>query len=396
MTLIRQTSIVLSLVALLAAPALAQSPSAKTQAVFTASQLGERCASDFKRYDRMKDGGRLLEKDSSGGPVHVGITKSLGSELSMAIAGYLKALDSGWDASDPELTKARETIQAVQARMEKVGVWTCFEWDEKRLPDGARDGLDKIRREAWEGTLLVQAGKIDEASAAFAFSRKLIEEHGEAIERDLDRGLDVVDTRKHPAYARTVAEVDRLQASVQDALDQVEGERERLRKDVAALHAVVEKAAPALREAQNSGSFSGTEDAIIEAVIRLREKQDAFESELGEEVRAALLSFTKRYGSDRDAIGASITRIMGGSALDVPQSPQFLVDGLNRDLSRVAESRKVMVRELVGIAESNRGNNDERRGEGDPRQPGRRRLRGVGEGRSQAGRGDLGRPLEPL
>ena len=42
------------------------------------------------------------------------------------------------------------------------------------------------------------------------------------IDQALDEGKDVVDTRKHPAYARMIAEVDRLQASVQDALDAVE------------------------------------------------------------------------------------------------------------------------------------------------------------------------------
>lgn len=352
MTLVRHL-IVLSFLALLAAPTLAQSPSARTQAVFTASQLEKRCASQFKRYERLSDGGRLQEMDGSGRPVHVGITGSLRTELSQAIGGYLKALDSGWEASDPELSKARETIQSMQARMEEIGVWTCFEWDEKRLSDGARDGLDKIRLKAWEGTLLAKDGKIDEAAAAFAFARKLIEEHGETIEETLDQGRDVVDTRKHPAYARTVDEVDRLQDSVQDALDEVQGEREQLREDVEDLAAVQEKAAPFLREVQSFKSFSGTEDEIIDAMNERRKKIDAFESELGSEVNEALASFTKKYGSDRDAIQASVTRIMGGKSLDVPHSPQFLVDLLESGLSKMAESRKGMVEELLDIARSN-------------------------------------------
>lgn len=353
MTFNHRNLLALAFLTMSALPAFPQVSSAKTQAVFTVSQLGDRCATQFKTYERMKEGDRLLELDGSGRPQQIGITDSLRSELSRAIGGYLKALDSGWKASDPELAQARETIQATRVEMEKIGVWTCFQWDEGRLPDAARDGLDKIRQKAWEGALLVQAGKIDEAAKAFNFARELIGEHGEAIERELDRGKDVEDTRKHPAYARTVAEVDRLQASVKDELGKVQDEREQLKKDVAALHAVAEKAAPALREAQNSGGFSGTEEAIIDDVTRLREKLDAFEGGLGPQVREELASFKSSYGSDRDAIQASITRIMGGQALDVPQSPQFLVDQLDRGLNALIETRALMVAQLVAIGGRN-------------------------------------------
>lgn len=353
MTCHHRTLLVLAFLALPAPPAYPQSASAKTQAVFTASQLDDRCAPQFKAYERMQEAGRLLEMDSSGRPQQIRITDSLRSELSRAIGGYLKAIDSGWTVSDPELAQAREAIQAIRAKMEKLGVWTCFRWDEDRLPDAARDSFDKIRQKAWEGQLLVETGKIDEASKAFAFARKLIGEHGEAIESGLDRGQDVEDTRKHPAHARTVAEIDRLQASVKEELGKVQDEREQLRKDVAALHAVAEKASPALRDAQNTGGFSGTEEAIIDSVGRLREKLDAFESEFGTPVREAVAGFKKSYGSDRDAIQASITRIMGGQALDVPQSPQFLVDQLERGLDALVETRALMVAQLVSIGARN-------------------------------------------
>jgi tetratricopeptide (TPR) repeat protein len=357
MTLTRHTLIILALVALLATPAFSQSSSAKTQAVFTASQMEERCAASFKQYERFKEGGRLLELEGSI-PRQVGIVAKLGSELDMALTNYLKAIDSGWKASDAELTKARETIQAMQARMEKVGVWTCFQWDEKRLPDADRASFDRIRLKAWEGTLLVKVGRIDEAAKAFAFARELIEEHGEAIDRRLDAGTDVVDTRKHPAYARTVAEVDRLQATVKSELDKVQGARDRLEQDVAALAAAAEKAAPALREFQNMRGYSGTEDAIVDSITDFRKKLDAFESGQGPEVRKAIEAFTSKYGADRDAIQASITRIMGGKALEVPQSPQFLIEQLNRGLNAAAEGRKTMVEELLAIGRRNSKNDN--------------------------------------
>ncbi|MEN8151745.1 MAG: hypothetical protein ABFS86_18155 [Planctomycetota bacterium] len=353
MTSLRPTLIGLFLVALLVTPAVAQSPSAKTQAVFAASQLEERCATAFTKYDRMKEAGRLMELDGSDRPLHLGIVGSLQHELDMALTTYFKAIDSGWKASDAELTKARETIQAMQKRMEQVGLWTCLAWDEARLPDGARGSFHKIRNKAWEGVLLAQVKNIDESARMFAFARELIQEHGEAIDRELDAGRDVVDTRKHPAYARMVAEVDRLQASVQGSLDAVTGERDQLVADVGALAAAAEKAEPFFREIGNAGSLSGSEEAIIAAIGKRREKIDAFRSGPEAEVKAALAKFTGKYGADRDAIGVSVTKIMGGKALDVPHTPGFLVDQINRGLTGVEEARTGLVAELLDIGRRN-------------------------------------------
>ena len=104
------------------APILAQSDSAKTQAVFTADQLAERCAAAFTRYERFESSGRLLENGATGQRVWVEIVDGLRRELSAAITGYLKAVDSGWEPSEPELAQARGKIEAVHARMK--GVWT--------------------------------------------------------------------------------------------------------------------------------------------------------------------------------------------------------------------------------------------------------------------------------
>jgi len=355
MTSPRFTLIALSLLAIFASPAVAQSSSAKTQAVFTASKLEERCAASFKRYDRMKEAGRLLELDGSKRPLHLGIVTSLRRELGMALTGYCKATDSGWKGSDAELSKARESIQAMQKRMEQAGVWTCFAWDEARLPDADRDSFDKIRNKAWEGALLAELKDIDEAARRFAFARELIGEHGEAIVKLLDGGQDVVDTRKHPAYARMVAEVDRLQASVQKSLDAVTGARDQLLADVKSLAAAAEKAAPFFREIGNA-SFSGSEDDIIAAVKKSWGKIGAFRSGPEAEVKAALAKFTAKYGADRDAVSASVTKIMGGKALGVPQRPGFLVNQINRGLAATEEARTGLVKRLLGIGRDNSQN----------------------------------------
>lgn len=356
MTSLRFTLIASSLLAIFASPAVAQSPSAKTQAVFTASKLEERCAASFKKYDRMKEAGRLLELDGSKRPLHLGIVTTLRRELGMALTGYFKAIDSGWKGSDAELSKARESIQAMQKRMEQAGVWTCFAWGEARLPDADRDSFDKIRNKAWEGALLAELKNIDEAARMFAFARELIEEHGEAIDKLLDGGKDVVDTRKHPAYARMVAEVDRLQASVQKSLDAVTGERDQLLADVKSLAAAAEKAAPFFGEIGNAGRLSGSEDDIIAAVKKRWGKIDAFRSGPEAEVKAALAKFTAKYGADRDAVSASVTKIMGGKALGVPQSPGFLVSQINGGLAVTEEARTGLVKRLLDIGRDNSQN----------------------------------------
>jgi len=357
MTLLRPVPIILLLVVVLTTPAVAQSPSAKTQAVFAASQLEERSATTFKKYERMSEAGRLMELDGSGRPLQLGIVASLQSELNLVLVPYFKAIDSGWGSDDSELKKARETIQAVQGRMEKAGLWTCVRWNETRLPDSAQVAFDKIRLKAWEGALLAKVKNVDEANRMFDFARELIEEHGEAIDRQLDEGMDVVDTRKHPAYARMIAEVDRLQASVQGALDAVAGDRDQLVADVKALAEAANKAAPFFREIAGAGSFSGTEEAIVAAVKERHAKIDAFQAGIGVEVKAALAKFTAKYGEDREAITASVTKIMSGKALDVPHSPEFLVDQIEKGLTETDEARTALVAELLEIGSRNSKSN---------------------------------------
>jgi len=165
-------TLALALTALFGASMFAQSDSAKTQAVFTADQLEERCAAAFKRYERFESSGRLLEDGSTGVRVWVEIADSLRHELSAAITGYLKAVDSGWESSDAGLVQARGKIDAVHARMKEIGVWTCFRWEDASLPAAARDGLDKIRTPAWEGALLVELGRHDDGAASFWFARR--------------------------------------------------------------------------------------------------------------------------------------------------------------------------------------------------------------------------------
>ena len=226
---------------ILVLPVEAQSPSAKSQAVFKAGQLEKRCAPHFTRYDRFKSSDRLRNMGSSGHLEWVEITLALRHELSMALGPYLAALDAGWKGDDAELAQARTTLDQMSQRMEKCGVWTCFRWEEPRLSDGARDALDKLRARAWEGTLLAGAGQLDKAAEVFLFARKLLAELAGDVEKALDAGKKVEDPRQHPAHARTVAEVDRLEGSVKGALATLQGTRDQLKKDTEALAVVVEE-----------------------------------------------------------------------------------------------------------------------------------------------------------
>jgi len=348
-------SLVLALTVLVGTPVFAQSDSAKTQAVFRADQLEERCAALFKRYERFKSSDRLFSPGSSGRLVWVEITKSLQGELSPAITGYLKAVASGWKPSDPDLEKARGKIEAMAARMEKVGTWTCFRWDDAELPAAAREGLDTIRLKAWEGTLLVEADKLDAASDAFRFAKKLVSEYDSVIEKALDSGQDVQDTRKHAAYLRTLAEVERLSESVAGELGRIQESRARLERDVAALAAAVELHAPFLRGLQNARATSGTEDGIIEEIDKLRKRLDEFDAGAGREARKSLAAFGDRYGTDRDAITASVGKIMMGKRLSTPASPPSLYEQLDRGLKTIPTLREKITSQLLEIAADNAG-----------------------------------------
>ncbi|MHC4550419.1 MAG: hypothetical protein ACYTEZ_16760 [Planctomycetota bacterium] len=342
-----------SLLLLLVLPAQAQSTTAKNQAVFTAGQLEKRCATHFARFERFESTNRLLEPSGSGQPNWVKISMDLRHELSQALGRYLAALDAGWKADDAELKQVRATLEQFHGRMEKCGVWTCFRWDEPRLSDGARDSLDKIRAKAWEGTLLVQAGKLDEGAQALQFARKLIQEIARDLDKALDEGRQVDDYREHPAHARTVAEVDRLEASVKGELGRLQETRAQLVKDTEALAGVVEECRPAMRGLQGLRGQSGTEDRIVGGIEALLGQLDAFERDLRPKATATLKSFADRYGADRDAISESIRRIMGRQGLQVPHSPQSLFDSLTRDLQQVEDAKQDAVTQLLEIASRN-------------------------------------------
>jgi hypothetical protein len=338
---------------ILVVPVEAQSSSAKTQAVYAASQLGKRCESHFARYERFKSSDRLLDMGGSGRPEWVEITLSLHKEWSMVLGRYLAALDSGWKADDAELAGARAALDEQLARMRECGVWTCFRWEDARLSDGARDGLDRIRAKAWEGTLLVEAGQLDAGAEAFRFARKLLAEMGEDVEKALDQGRKVEDPRQHPAHVRTVAEVDRLEASVKGALAGLQATRDQLKNDTTALGAVVEEVR-AFKQSIGPIDFrSGTEDRMIAGAEQLAAKLDGFTEGTRSKADAMLESFGGKYGADRDAIAASVKRIMGKQTLDVPHSPGSLFDSLGRDLQEIDRARADAVRQMIDVAKRN-------------------------------------------
>jgi len=331
----------------------AQSPSAKSQAVFKAGQLEERCAPHFARYERFKSTDRLRNMGSSGRVEWVEVTLAMRHELSMALGPYLAALDAGWKGDDAELKQARATLEQMTQRMEKCGVWTCFRWEEPRLSDGARNSLDLIRAKAWEATLLAEAGELDKAAAALQFARKLFSEMGGAVEDSRDQGQQVEDPREHAAYARAVAEVDRLEGSLKGDFAKLQGTRDQLKKDTEGLAVVVEEVRTFLHSIGALDFRSGSEDRRVVAAEQLAEKLDGFGRDTRGKAAAMVESFGGRYGAGRDAIAASVTKIMGRNSLDVPHSPQSLFESLERDLKGIERARTDAGREMVEMAKSN-------------------------------------------
>ncbi|MCP4754530.1 MAG: hypothetical protein GY866_26915, partial [Proteobacteria bacterium] len=244
------------------------------------------------------------------------------------------------------------TIEEIHEQMEKCGVWTSFRFEDSPLSDGATIKLDKIRSDAWEGSLLVKSGELDAASKAFQFARKQLQEIDRDIERGLDRGQKVEDYRSHPAYARTLDEVERFESSAKGALSELEEMRDKLNKDVEALANVAEKCAPFFR---TMGSFrtSGAEDDIITGIEKFYEKIEDFESGTGVKASQALKSFGDQYGADSDAIVTSVKRIMGDTPLKESRLPQLIFENLTENLKEIEKTRKRSSEKLIRIAKEN-------------------------------------------
>lgn len=322
-------------------------------AAFIASQLEKRCASSFARYERLKDKDMLMEGVP---PAWVGVTKDLNTELNLAIRTYNSAVSSGFSADDPNMKQAKETIEEIHEQMEKCGVWTSFRFEDSPLPDGATIKLDKIRSDAWEGSLLVKSGELDAASKAFQFARKQLQEIDRDIERGLDRGQKVEDYRSHPAYARTLDEVERFESSAKGALSELEEMRDKLNKDVEALANIADRCAPFFRT-MGSHRTSGAEDDIITGIETFYEKIEDFESGTGVKAIQALKSFGDQYGADSEAIVKSVKRIMGDTPLKESRLPQLIFDNLTENLKEIGKTRKRLSEKLIRIAKENAATN---------------------------------------
>ena len=89
---------------------------------------------------------------------------------------------------------------------------------------------------------------------------------------------------------------------------------------------------------------------MIAAAEQLAEKIDGFGRDTRGKADAMLKSFGDSYGADRDAIAASVRKIMGNNQLDVPHSPESLFDSLGRDLKEIERARTDAGKQMVDLA----------------------------------------------
>ncbi|MHC4819703.1 MAG: DUF5336 domain-containing protein, partial [Planctomycetota bacterium] len=90
---------------------------------------------------------------------------------------------------------------------------------------------------------------------------------------------------------------------------------------------------------------------MIAGAEQLRDKLAAFSAGARGKADAMLESFGDTYGADRDAIAASVQKIMGNNRLDVPHSPQSLFESLERDLKEVERARADAGKQMVELAQ---------------------------------------------
>ncbi|MHC5051205.1 MAG: hypothetical protein ACYTGK_11425, partial [Planctomycetota bacterium] len=138
--------------------------------------------------------------------------------------------------------------------------------------------------------------------------------------------------------------------SVKGALADLQGRRDQLNTDTAALGAGVEEVR-AFKQSIGPIDFrSGTEDRMIAGAEKLADKLSAFAAGTRGKATAMLESFGDSYGADREAIVASVKKIMGNNQLDVPHSPESLFDSLGRDLKEIERARTDAGKQMVDLA----------------------------------------------
>ncbi|NLI80023.1 MAG: hypothetical protein GX442_26700 [Candidatus Riflebacteria bacterium] len=322
------------------------SESAKQDLLKAVSALAEATSAPLAKFDALKAANQLGELEGQKEARQIG--KDLARPMLEAIDAYDAAIAGGgghdpWPATDPDIAKARQTIDEMRAKLEAAGMFTMRLPGEPAAP--FQDRVDVIYYTAWDALLTAKEGKTDEARDSF----KQLDSRVEGAKAEAGAA-------DHPGFKRFLAAYDKLKAEAGTLFAQADTARGGIDKEVADLTATYGKVQTWFQEIEKRKG-GGTEEAILAAMSELATMTENFEKNDLPAVTKQMEEFAAKYGKSSMEIDNKILEVNGKN--DYNPSPGYVYDRLSEYLAkskemkteRAADLYADAVRTLDGISE---------------------------------------------
>ena len=340
----------------------AQAPTSdynKNNAVFKAGKLADEAQPLFDQYHRFKDSNRLDETGSMGFSRGVEVSQQMRRLLTQVVEDYLEALQDGWTEKDEGLAGVRKAVEVLQAKMEPCGLWMSFRFGESYLRSGDYEVFNSAYDAAKIGSILIGKGELDEGARQTEEADERLIRLQKQIGQSLDNGEKGVptDIEHHPAYQRTVAEIQTFRDQANAVFARAQEARGVVAKDVEAFLAVAKKCTEPLKKiADGSTSFSGTADEINQQWASLVSELVPARQNLLPEAENALESFRKKFGDGESSqasinIANNIQRLTQGK-VDFSADPGNAYTWLEDAVVRFKEKQVAILENIVADIEN--------------------------------------------
>ncbi|MCE5278374.1 MAG: hypothetical protein ABFD92_01370 [Planctomycetaceae bacterium] len=340
------TSVVLaSAVAAWAAP---PSNYNKNDAVFKAGKLEKGAEALFTQYNHFKEQG-TLEKSSNGTVRHIEVTSAMAGQLRNVIDAYFQAVEDGWPESDPQLVEVKAKVEAMRKKMEACGMWMSFAFGEKPMPEGR--SLDNLRDRAWYATILVKGGEVDKGVEQFKDIDVDIERMHKAVERALDQGDTkrvTVKLKEHPAYLRTIAEIERFKKEAAPAMTKVTAGRDNVDKDAKTILDLRAKFEEPFRQVADILTARQS-DERAKQYEQFLPKLKTLETDAAA-AKTFLKDFSAKYGSNSMDIDNTMAKLLN-APLKYDRDPGTAYRDLDEGFKKMDEVRPAVAKVLLEEAQ---------------------------------------------
>lgn len=326
-------NIVLLLTFVLAAGAVIAVPpsqSARKTLLSAVERLSQATAGPLASHESLKAAGKLEEIGNRHNCID--ICGQLRQPMLDAIDAYDAATTSQgdgydpWPVSDPDIAKARLTIDEMRRKLEAAGMFTMRMPGEP--PNSMQNRLDNIHDDAWGAFLNARQGKIDDARTTF----ERLDQRIDGIKREAPAIVE------HPATKRFLAAYEKFKTDAAVFFTKSDAERGTIDADVAALASAGEKLQTWFQEIERRSGTSGTEESIMEALSELATMTEAFEKNELPLLTRQMDEFAATYGKTGNEIDQKINELKGGRA-DYNPSPGMLFNRMGEIIAKTKEAR---------------------------------------------------------